>query len=161
LPAKDRKALVEFQKKVAELSRAVQGARSAASNLDKKIYDIKKALHRTPSAIHDLMNQARSIENQTKAILRALTGDRSISRRNENQPPSIVGRVNGIVRAQWSSTSAPTQTMKDQYRIAGEEFEPMLAKLKKLIEIDLKKLEKAMEEAGAPWTPGRVPKWKK
>lgn len=161
LPAKDRKALVEFQKKVAELSRAVQGARLAASNLDKKIYNIKEALHRTPSATHDLMNQARSIENQTKAILRALTGDRSISRRNENQPPSIVGRVNGIVRAQWSSTSAPTQTMKDQYRIAGEEFEPMLAKLKKLIEIDLKKLEKAMEEAGAPWTPGRVPKWKK
>ena len=31
------------------------------------------------------------------------------------------------------------------------------AKLKKLIEVDLKELEKAMDEAGAPWTPGRVP----
>jgi hypothetical protein len=51
--------------------------------------------------------------------------------------------------------------MKDQYGIAGKEFEPQLAKLKKLIEVDLKKLEKAMEEAGAPWTPGRIPVWKK
>ncbi len=161
LPAKDRKALLDFQKKVAELSRAVQGAWVAADDLVKRIEDIKEALHRTPAATSDMMKQARSIENQTKEILRALRGDRSISRRNENQPPSIIDRVNIIVGGQWRSTSAPTQTMRDQYRIAGEEFEPHLPKLKELMEVDLKKLEKAMEEAGSPWTPGRIPEWKK
>jgi len=33
--------------------------------------------------------------------------------------------------------------------------------LKKLIEADLKKLEEEMEKAGTPWTPGRIPIWKK
>jgi hypothetical protein len=28
-----------------------------------------------------------------------------------------------------------------------------------LVEVDLTKLEKDMEAAGAPWTPGRVPEW--
>jgi hypothetical protein len=34
-----------------------------------------------------------------------------------------------------------------------------LAKLRTLVEGDLVKLEKALEAAGAPWTPGRVPEW--
>jgi hypothetical protein len=34
-----------------------------------------------------------------------------------------------------------------------------LAKLRTLAEVDLVKLEKDMEAAGAPWTPGRVPVW--
>jgi len=29
-----------------------------------------------------------------------------------------------------------------------------------LIETDLARLEKQMEIAGAPWTPGRIPEWK-
>jgi hypothetical protein len=36
-----------------------------------------------------------------------------------------------------------------------------LEKLRQLVEKDLKKLEEEMEAVGAPWTPGRIPKWKK
>ena len=36
----------------------------------------------------------------------------------------------------------------------------MLGRLRPLIEGDLARLEKAMEAAGAPWTPGRIPEWK-
>jgi len=161
LPAKDRLALVEFQKKIAELSRAVQGAVEAANDLAERIDYIQEALHRTPGASEELIKQAGSVESQTREILRALRGDRTISSRYANEPPSIASRVSRVARGHWRSTSAPTQTMKDQYRIAGDEFEPQLEKLRKLIEVDLKDLEKAMEEAGAPWTPGRVPKWKK
>ena len=161
LPAKDRKAMVEFQKKAGELSRAVQGVMRAANDLAQRIDLIKEALHQTPSAPSELMNKARAIEGQTNEIIRALRGDRTISRRYGNQPPSISGRVNTVAWSLWRSTSAPTQTMKEQYKIAAEEFEPQVAKLKKLIEVDLKKLEESMEKAGAPWTPGRIPKWKK
>ncbi|MFP4082470.1 MAG: glycosyl hydrolase, partial [Candidatus Aminicenantes bacterium] len=55
LPAPDREALVEFRKKVAELSRAVQGAVEAARDLEKRMDYIKEALHNTPSAPPELM----------------------------------------------------------------------------------------------------------
>jgi hypothetical protein len=58
------------------------------------------------------------------------------------------------------STSAPTQTQKDHYAAAAQEFERVLGQLRSLIEGDLASLEKAMEAAGAPWTPGRIPEWK-
>jgi hypothetical protein len=58
------------------------------------------------------------------------------------------------------STSPPTQTHRDAYTIAGRELDIELGKLRMLIEKDLMNLEKAMEAAGAPWTPGRVPEWR-
>jgi hypothetical protein len=51
--------------------------------------------------------------------------------------------------------------MLDAYEIAGDEFTGVLAKLRTLLEVDLMKLQDAMERAGAPWTPGRVPTWSK
>jgi hypothetical protein len=53
----------------------------------------------------------------------------------------------------------PTQSDVDSYTIAASEFGDQLAKLRTLVDADLVKLEKDMEAAGAPWTPGRVPEW--
>lgn len=161
LPAADRRDLVQFQGKVAELSRVIRGTGEVLRELTTRIKLIKVALSNTPEASMELIQEAAAIENQTKVIYRAFYGDMSIMRRNANQPPSIGRRIGGLIRSHWRSTSAPTQTMKDQYRIAGEEYEIHAAKLKKLIEADLKKLEEKMEKIGAPWTPGRLPEWKK
>jgi len=80
-------------------------------------------------------------------------------RHNEPTPPSITERVQRIVGGQWASTSTPTQTNRDAYRFAAELFRPVLAELTQVIEVDLAGLEEAMDSAGAPWTPGRVPRW--
>jgi hypothetical protein len=77
-----------------------------------------------------------------------------------NTPPSITDRVGYIVSAQRTSTSRPTQTQMNQYTVAAQEFEGVLAQLRQLIDVDLDKLEKQLEAAGAPWTPGRVPEWR-
>ena len=75
-------------------------------------------------------------------------------------PSSISERVFSIVGEQRMSTSRPTQTQVDDYNAAAQEFQQALGSLRSLIEGDLAKLEKAMEAAGAPWTPGRIPEWK-
>ena len=156
----DRAALVEFQQKVARLQRAVSGALETANQLKTRLGQIKRALHETPGAEAKLSDDAASIEKRTNELLRALRGDSALRQRQEILPPSIVERVGTIVSDQRMSTSAPTQTQKDHYAAAAQEFEQMLSQLRPLIESDLAKLEKAMEAAGAPWTPGRIPEWK-
>jgi hypothetical protein len=89
-----------------------------------------------------------------------LRGDIALRARNENTRVSIVERVQNIVSDQRLSLSRPTHTQRDEYAIASEEFTQELARLRKLIEVDLKNLEKALDLAGAPWTPGRLPEWK-
>lgn len=48
----------------------------------------------------------------------------------------------------------------NQYNAAAQDFEGVLTQLRQLVEVDLSRLEKQLEAAGAPWTPGRIPEWK-
>ena len=160
MSAPDRAALVEFQQKVARLQRAVSGTLETANQLRTRLGQIKRALHETPAAEARLLDDATSIEKRNNEILRVLRGDSALRQRQEILPPSIVERVNTIVSGQRMSTSAPTQTQRDHYASAAQEFEVVLSRLRSLIEGDLSRLEKAMEAAGAPWTPGRIPEWK-
>jgi len=160
MPAEDRAALFDFQQKLARLQRAVQGALETANSLRTRLGLIKRALQETPAAGENLREQANAIEAQLNDILIALRGDTALRSRNENTPPSISERVNDIVGSQRMATQRPTQTARDDYKIAAEEFAAVLPKLRQLIEVQLAKLEKAMEAAGAPHTPGRIPDWK-
>src|SRR5947209_9586501 len=156
----DRIALVEFQQKAARLQRAVQGATQATNALTPRFAAIRRALIETPNAPESLLNDAAALEKRKNEILRALSGDQALRARNMNLPPAISERVGSVVGSQRMSTSRPTQTQIDQYAAAAQEFETTLNQLRQLIETDLARLEKQMEAAGAPWTPGRIPEWK-
>jgi hypothetical protein len=159
MAAADREKLFEFQQKVAKLQRAVNGALSSANELKTKLATARRALMETPSASDKLIDEAAVIDKRLNEILKALRGDVALRARQENLPPSIGERVNGIVNEQRMSTSRPTQTQINAYTIAAQEFEVELKKLRSLVDVEVAKLERSMESVGAPWTPGRVPVW--
>jgi len=159
LPPPDRAAVLAFQKKTARLQRAVLGAVETAGEAQKRIDHIKKAIDDTPGPDPRWSDEARSIESRLKDIRESLTGDATRAKRNEPAPPSIVDRVQSIVYGHWSSTSAPTATHRRAYEIAADQFQDVLSRLRTLVETDLDGLEDRMEIGGAPWTPGRVPRW--
>ena len=161
LPAENRTALVQFQKKVSLLSGAVLGSVNAARDLSKRISYIKSSLLNTMKASPDLMIQADSIKARTNNILLKLTGNKSLINRNINTLPSIRDRVQQIIYDEWQSTSAPTNTQENEYNIAADEFTPVLAQLKELLKVDIVNLQNKMESIGAPWTPGAIPEWHK
>ena len=158
LPEKDRTALLDFQKKAGELQRAMMGAGAAAEDALKNISFIKKALLDAPKADPKLAETARAIEKRLQDEVLVLFGDRTRQRRNEVAPPSLMDRVS----AQLDATGPITATVRRGYEIAADGFEMLVEKMRATIEVDLKKLQSELEDAGAPWTPGRgVPVWKK
>ncbi|MDZ7362032.1 MAG: glycosyl hydrolase [candidate division KSB1 bacterium] len=159
LPAEDRKGLLAFQRKTARLQRAVLGAGQVVSETQRRFDFIKRALQNTPEADPALVAELRTLENRLKDLQTKLSGDRLIQRYNEPSPPAIIDRVQDIVGGHWTSTSVVTQTFQDGYQIAAEEFSTVLESLRVLIEVDLAKFEAKLEQIGAPWTPGRVPRW--
>ncbi len=161
LPAEDRVALVKFQRETASLQRAVLGAARALEETENRLAHIEKALLQFPDADTALLDEARSLEDRLYQIDVALNGDRTIRSLREPTPPSIVERVQSIVSGHWRSTSAPTETHRAAFRIAGNAFEPVLEQLRGLIAEDVRTLEAKLDAAGAPWTPGRLPHWKK
>ncbi|NNL21670.1 MAG: glycosyl hydrolase, partial [Ignavibacteriaceae bacterium] len=159
LPAEDRAELVAFQKTFWEFNRAVEGALNATRDLKEKTDVLIYAIKQTPDAPKSLMDDALRIKKETADILQHLYRDETIANRNEPTYPTIYNRLNEIAWGMWKTTSTPTQTQRDSYKAASEEFEPLLVNIKRLLEVDLKNLESDMERYGAPWTPGRVPGW--
>jgi hypothetical protein len=127
--------------------------------LKPRLAAIKRAIGETPSLPHQLQDEATALDRRTNEILRALSGDSSARQRNMNTSPSINDRIGYVVGAQRMSTARPTQTQRNQYSAAAQDFEGVLSQLRQLIEVDLMRLEKQLEAGGAPWTPGRVPVW--
>jgi hypothetical protein len=65
--------------------------------------------------------------------------------------PEHVGYIVGSHR---NSLARPTQTQRDAYTIAREEFKGTLGRLRTLIDTDLWRLQGAIHEAWARWIPG-------
>jgi photosystem II stability/assembly factor-like uncharacterized protein len=161
LPAEDRTEMVAFHKKISEFNRAVEGALNSVRDLKDKTDILIYAIKQTPEAPNTLMDNALRIKSETEDILQHLFQDKTLAERNEPTYPTVYDRLNELAYGMWQTTSAPTQTQRNVYKVASEEFEPLLAQLKRLLEVDLKNLEADMERYGAPWTPGRVPGWNK
>jgi photosystem II stability/assembly factor-like uncharacterized protein len=159
LPAPDRAQLLAFQQKTARLQRAALGAVQSAGEANKRIDHLKKALEDTPKADARLMDEVRALEARLREIQVALSGGSAEERYNEPTLPAIVDRIQRVVSGHWTTTSAPTNTQRRQYDVAAEQFEGVLRDLTRLVETDLRGLEERAEAAGAPWTPGRVPRW--
>jgi hypothetical protein len=157
---KDRKDTLEFQRQTARLQRAVMGSVQVAREQRQRLDLIKRALMLTPAADQKLVDQVRDLDNRLRDIQVALSGDPVVARYNEPTPPSIVERVQNVVGG-WSATGAATSTQRDGYRMAADAFAPVLEKLRTIVETDIKGLDERLEAIGAPYTPGRVPKWNK
>lgn len=159
LPAEDRGAVLAFQQKLARLQRAVLGAEQLVGQTTNRLALVRKALRETPALDPALDAEAHRLELALETLRVDLSGDSFLRRRNEPTPPSISERVQAAVLASWTTTARPTATQEDAYRIAGEAFGEALTKLRSLVEGDLATLERKLESAGAPWTPGRIPEW--
>jgi hypothetical protein len=157
--AGDLAAREDFHRKEARLYRAVSGATHTAHEIQDRLKLIREALRETPAAQKQLDAEADTIEQNNRLILRALSGDTEIAKRNEPVASSINDRVEAIMEGERFSLAKPTQTHVEDYNIAAAEFAEQLGRLRTLVGVDLAKLERDMEAAGAPWTPGRVPEW--
>lgn len=160
LPAKDRGALVAFQRKVARLQQAVMSVNAAINDANKQITFIEKAVLTAVGADKLLIEKVSQVKANINAIQRTMTGDRTLAKRNENQTPPVTDRLQYIIDGTWETTSDPTQTQLNAYTIAADQFAPALAQMKNLIETDIKSIEDQLEKLDAPWTPGRLPDWK-
>jgi len=155
-------AVLAFQQKAAALQRAVLGANAALNDAVSRAGLLERALLQTPGAPPpSLATDLRAVRDSLRGLQDAFAGDRTAERRQESSPPSLLDRLGRITGGAWSSTlGAPTATQQRQYEIIAAEFGGILARLQRMIETDLKRVEDAAEAAGAPWTSGRLPTWR-
>src|SRR5687767_102749 len=150
----DARSLAEFQRKVALLQRSVTAANDVATNAKARIGLLKRAAAEAPVDNKPLIDQAEAFDNEIDSLINALRGGRE---NTETPPPSIAQRIGNVAQTIRLSTIRPTQSQITNFETASSQFEPVLARLRKLVETDLPRFEKTLEAAGAPLTPNRLP----
>jgi photosystem II stability/assembly factor-like uncharacterized protein len=150
-----RADLAEFQRKVATLQRAVSGAIEVGNATKSRIGLLRRAAEQAPVQDNkSLIGLAMTYNKEIDLLLNELRGGRENS---DIPPPSISSRVGNVAGTIRLSTTQPTTTQLEQYELSNSEFKPILARLKRLVEVDLPEFEKQLESVGAPLTPGRLP----
>jgi photosystem II stability/assembly factor-like uncharacterized protein len=159
LASQDKKAVLAFNQKVAELKRAFDGATSYLEEMQNRVSKIKKAILNTPSAKMELLADVRKIELDLKKLDIRANGDKSLSKREFPVPTSLNFRIDNIVSSAWYASCDPTGTCTQSFSIASGDFRGFLDDLKAQ-DARLEKIEAQLELNRAPYTPGRFPEWK-
>lgn len=160
IPAEDKIALDSFNKKVAELTRAIAGAEAFRKELVDKLAYLKKAAIESPEVPTDTYENILKIEADLTELNKKLNGDQLRARYEGAAPTSVKERVETITYALWSTTASPTNTFIKSYDAAAGKFGEILNSLK-LIEEQVRQVELILESHGAPYTPGRFPEWRR
>jgi hypothetical protein len=153
-------SMAEFQEKLGKLQKALTATQEAATEAGTRLDSIKRAIDATPSLSPKFHEQAIGLQRDLAAINLALSGDRIWRSHNEGIPASISDRIQAAGSPLRATSSHPTKTAMEQYQIGSDELALQIPKLRKLIETDIRNLEKQLDAAGAPPTPGRLPDWK-
>ena len=159
IAAAERPSLDAFNKKVAELLRAIAGANAYRSELQAKLPYYKKAVLETPKLPLNTYEKVLAIEQKLELINRKINGDALRGRYESVAPTSLRSRIDDISGGLWSTTTAPTATFQRSYDVVSAIFGDILNELRDVSE-QAKQLENIMELNNTPFTPGRLPVWK-
>ncbi|TDH27995.1 glycosyl hydrolase [Segetibacter sp. 3557_3] len=156
----ENSVLSTFAKKVEELYRVVEGTNAYSVELSNKIKYIKEAVLQTPGLPTSTLTDINALELRLLESGKLLVGDPTLAKREFEAPTSISNRIQNIMNGIISTTITPTATFKTSYDDAARQFAPVLEQVK-FVATEINKLEKVLEQNGAPYTPGRLPDWKK
>ena len=152
--------MAEFQEKLARLQKAMTATNETATEAHTRLEAIRRAVDATPSLPPKVREDTLRLEKDLADIELALNGDRVWRAHNEGVPASIQERVQAAAFPTRGTTGRPTKTAIEQYQIASDALALQIPKLRRLVETDIKALDRQLDAAGAPPTPGRLPDWK-
>ena len=158
LPPQDRAALNAFNRKLAKLSRTISAADAHRRHLQQALPYLERSILSVPSMQGQWFKDLSTIKNQLRAIQQKLNGDPLRTRYEGQARNALKSKIDAITQNLWATTSGQTGNFERAFKEANNGFAEILSILSAVDE-KIKSLEKGLETAGAPYTPGRFPLW--
>ena len=158
MTAEERASLDVFNREVAALGRAISAADAHRSHLEERLPFLQAAVLNAPVLQGGWLAELDAVALRLRELGEQLNGDPVRARFEGQSRMSLKDRTDLIISSLWTTTSASTGTFERAYEEANAGFEEVLTELHD-VDARIRTLEVELEEAGAPYTPGRTPQW--
>ena len=159
MPVTDPEAREKWIKEVTAFSRTAYGAISYSDELNRKVNTIMQVISQAPEASAALMKEAASLDDEMNEILYLIRGI-SVGASTEETPPSPVSlsaRLSAMSRSLYGNSGDISGIADQQFQILKKEFPVLLERIQRAGK-SIDALNAKLDEIGAPWTSGRIPK---
>ncbi len=155
----DAQKVIAFQKEAGELQQAISAAGKLIETGTSELGQVRELVRAGRIDDLELLDTIRGLELKLQDAQESLFGDMTAPRRFADGKPSIAGRVNTALFGSMGNTHGPTKTHREQFAIAQREYDQVIGDVRRVVETEMERLRKRLDELGAPWTPGRkIPK---
>jgi phage-related minor tail protein len=158
LSAAEYRTLWEMRVNTGSQQAKVQAVVRTAEQLKDQMTEVKAAL-KAGAAPDSLTRQANSIDREVDDILTKVRGRQGPDANDVDDKqfhPSIQDRVNGVASEIGDVTSPPTQIQRETLELAMSDLAKEVARLNALLTTRVPALNRGLDAAGVPWTPGRI-----
>jgi photosystem II stability/assembly factor-like uncharacterized protein len=155
LPGSSPEEAVAFWERLAAAQRVHTAATAATDQAFERTTSLGQALGRSRAAPNSLDAELHALDQELHDIDEALGGNRSRRVVGEPTVHAISHRLRAVSSGTRLSTYGPTATHRRSLEIAEGELEDVRQRLNALLVERLPALERKLQEAGAPWTPGQ------
>ena len=120
---------------------------------------MRTALARSTAAPGTLDNDLHMLNQNLLAMQEKLGGNQSKNQVGEKQSPTVSGRLNAVMTGTFYATYGPTPSHERTIEIARKQFQEIRSEFENILTVQIPNLEKALQDAGAPWFEGQaIPK---
>jgi hypothetical protein len=155
LDGADDQEVAEFWREIARLQRATTAVSMVLDKTLKKVETMHAALSHTPAAPGDLDRKLYELRQNVLELDEQLNGNRARQNVGENTNPTVSQRLWFAMGGTRNSLYGPTPNHRRSLEIATEQFVELKKSLQIILDQKIPDMEKALEEAGAPWLEGQ------
>ena len=144
-----------FGRTLESMQRSVGAAGRVLGEAETQLKAMATALMRSTASDPSLDDRVRSLQRSVAEMRLQLGGDPRRDNAGDPGPVSIRRRMSVAALGTGFSTYGPTPTHRESLRIARKSFSTLKQQLDRLTGTEIPALERALDAAGVPWTPGR------
>jgi len=151
----DMTETTRFWKDIAEMQKSISAFGISLNKSIKKVDAMCIALSRAYVIPGQLDEDLLALRKKLMGIEAGLYGNHAKSEMGERSAPGLSNRLGTAFISMRQSTYGPTGTHKANMQLAQKEYAVLQSELSGILKTDIPKIEKALQDAGAPWIEGQ------
>ena len=153
----DRRTWHDTLQTLNQLIGVVHAILSTTGEVEERLGGMRRALQTQADVPGAIDSQLTEIDDALTEVRRAINGEENTrSRAEQRGAPALAEQVRLLYANVESSTALPTADQQRLTRHSQEKLTEQIGALERLVLQNLPALERQLDAAGVPWTPGRT-----